>query len=227
MEAVPPAEPTMLVTSPGAQFLGSFASDLRQDHRRPAAKRDIKSIVQHYFTESWGDISIWKSAVSYEFLKRVGDASANNSRCLKMPQLPRKASFFKVMSTGVILRLTTSAKVHRAYRNNELMLCVCADTHHHRQLQYVSSGGLRGNFEYFPSSIIHLCTFSCFRRSRQPTHHIRDHRNGADRILKRLSLSSRPDSRRCYWRWTHTRLFRGQVDPTVCGTCYAVSPMAD
>jgi hypothetical protein len=91
MEAVAPAEPTMLVTSPAAQFLGSFAADLRQDHRKPAAKRDIKSIVQHYFTESWDDISIWKSAVSYEFLKRVGDASANNSPCLQMPQLLRES----------------------------------------------------------------------------------------------------------------------------------------
>jgi hypothetical protein len=68
MEAVTPAVPTMLVTSPTAEFLGSFAADSRQDHRKPAAKRDIKSIVQHYFTEGWDDISIWKSAVSYEFL---------------------------------------------------------------------------------------------------------------------------------------------------------------
>jgi len=67
MEAVPPAESTKLVTSPGAQFLGSFAADSRQDKRKPAPRRDIKSIVKHYFTEGWDDINVWKSAVSYEF----------------------------------------------------------------------------------------------------------------------------------------------------------------
>lgn len=68
MEPVAPAEPITVVTSPAAQFLGSFAADLRQDHRKPAVKRDIKSIVQHYFTEGWDEISIWKSAVSSNFL---------------------------------------------------------------------------------------------------------------------------------------------------------------
>jgi hypothetical protein len=68
METVAPAESTKMVTSPGAQFLGSFAADSRKDQRKPAARRDIKSIVKHYFTEGWGDINIWKSAVSYEFL---------------------------------------------------------------------------------------------------------------------------------------------------------------
>src|ERR1700722_16526811 len=68
MEAVAPAAPTTMVTSPAAQFLGSFAADSRQDNRKPAPRRDIKSIVRHYFIEDWDEISIWKSAVSSNFL---------------------------------------------------------------------------------------------------------------------------------------------------------------
>lgn len=67
MEPAAPARPTAVVNSPSAQFPGSFAVDLRYDHRKPAGKRDIKSIVKHYFTEGWNDISIWKSAVSTLF----------------------------------------------------------------------------------------------------------------------------------------------------------------
>jgi hypothetical protein len=58
MEAVVSAEPATMVTSPAAQFLGSFAADSRQDHRKPAARRDIRGIVQHYFTEGWNETSI-------------------------------------------------------------------------------------------------------------------------------------------------------------------------
>jgi hypothetical protein len=68
MEPTAMAGSTAVVTAPTAQFLGSFAADSRHDHRKPSAKQDIKSIVKHYFTEGWSDISIWKSAVSANFL---------------------------------------------------------------------------------------------------------------------------------------------------------------
>lgn len=79
MEAVAPAVPTTMVTKPAApaQFLGSFAAGSRQDDRKPAARRDIKSIVQHYFTEAWDDTNIWKSAVSQEFLSECGTPAKN------------------------------------------------------------------------------------------------------------------------------------------------------
>jgi hypothetical protein len=93
MEAVAPAASTTVVSAPAAQFLGSFAADSRQDHRKPAAKQDIKSIVQHYFTEGWSDISIWKSAVSANFLSECEtpvpqiDTAAGS----KMPQFSRES----------------------------------------------------------------------------------------------------------------------------------------
>jgi len=89
MEAVAPAEPTTMVTSPAAQFLGSFAADSRQDNRKPAPGRDIKSIVRHYFIEGWDEISIWKSAVSSNFLSEYETPlpKMDNACCLKMPQL--------------------------------------------------------------------------------------------------------------------------------------------
>lgn len=68
MEPTATAGSTTVITAPTAQFLGSFAADSRHDYGKPSAKRDIKSIVQHYFTEGWSDISIWKSAVSANFL---------------------------------------------------------------------------------------------------------------------------------------------------------------
>lgn len=68
MEPIAPVRSTSVVTAPAAQFLGSFAADSRYDNRKWSAKQDVKSIVQHYFTEGWNDISIWKSAVSVNFL---------------------------------------------------------------------------------------------------------------------------------------------------------------
>ncbi len=93
MESIAPAQSTDLVTAPAAQFLGSFAADSRQDHRKPAAKPDIKSIVQHYFTEGWSDISLWKSAVSANFLSESETPvpEMDNACGLKMPQFSRES----------------------------------------------------------------------------------------------------------------------------------------
>jgi hypothetical protein len=88
MEPTEMAESTTVITAPTAQFLGSFAADSRYDHRKPSAKQDIKSIVQHYFTEGWSDISIWKSAVSANFLSEweMPAPEMHNAGGLKMPQ---------------------------------------------------------------------------------------------------------------------------------------------
>jgi hypothetical protein len=55
-----------------AQFPGSFASDLRQDHRKYAEIRTFRSVSYTYFTDGWDEISVWKSAVSISQSKRRG-----------------------------------------------------------------------------------------------------------------------------------------------------------
>lgn len=51
-------------TAPPAQFLGSFAARSRREHQRSSRRHDIRSSIFHYFTDGWGEIIIWKSAVS-------------------------------------------------------------------------------------------------------------------------------------------------------------------
>jgi len=55
-----------------AQFPGSFASDLRQDHRKYAEDRTYRSIIYTYFTDGWEDTSLWKSAVrTYTLMQNI------------------------------------------------------------------------------------------------------------------------------------------------------------
>jgi hypothetical protein len=88
MEGLTPTKSTTMVTAPAAQFLGSFAADSRYDHRKHPAKQDIKSLVHHYFTEGWRDISIWKSAVSANSLSewRTPVPEMDKCRWFKIPQ---------------------------------------------------------------------------------------------------------------------------------------------
>lgn len=52
-----------LVPSQATQFPGSFAPDLRGDNRKYSESRTWRTVVHTYFTDGWGDINIWKSAV--------------------------------------------------------------------------------------------------------------------------------------------------------------------
>jgi hypothetical protein len=54
---------TLLVPAAPAQFPGSFAPDLRDDHRTVARTAGGKHI-RVYFTDGWDDVQLWKSAVS-------------------------------------------------------------------------------------------------------------------------------------------------------------------
>ncbi|PQE04639.1 hypothetical protein CJF30_00004416 [Rutstroemia sp. NJR-2017a BBW] len=58
---------TLLVPAAPAQFPGSFAPDLRDDHRTVARAAGGKHI-QVYFTDGWDDVQLWKSA----FIEFVG-----------------------------------------------------------------------------------------------------------------------------------------------------------
>ena len=70
--AVPPISmEKKLVPASATQFPGSFASDLRQDHRKYADTRDWRNVLRTYFSDGWDDISIWKSA----FVEFVGSTS--------------------------------------------------------------------------------------------------------------------------------------------------------
>ncbi|KAG0645026.1 Aquaporin PIP-type [Hyphodiscus hymeniophilus] len=60
-----------LVPSPSTQFPGSFAPNLREDSRKSAKSRALRSILYNYFTDGWNDISVWKSA----FIEFVGTTS--------------------------------------------------------------------------------------------------------------------------------------------------------
>lgn len=53
-----------LVPASTAQFPGSFAPDLRRDDRKYCEDRTFSRVVYTYLTDSWDDISLWKSAVS-------------------------------------------------------------------------------------------------------------------------------------------------------------------
>jgi hypothetical protein len=52
-----------LVPTPATNFPGSFAAELRQDNRKYAEIRSLRSILQTYFTDGWNNVDIWKSAV--------------------------------------------------------------------------------------------------------------------------------------------------------------------
>lgn len=53
-----------LVPAQATQFPGSFASDLRRDTRRYVKSTKWQRVASQYLTDGWGDINIWKSAVS-------------------------------------------------------------------------------------------------------------------------------------------------------------------
>lgn len=62
--AVPnPKMEKKLVPTPATNFPGSFAAELRQDNRKYAEIRSLRSILQTYFTDGWNNVDIWKSAV--------------------------------------------------------------------------------------------------------------------------------------------------------------------
>lgn len=52
-----------LVPASATQFPGSFASELRRDHRKYSEDKSWSSTLHVYFRDGWDDISIWKSAV--------------------------------------------------------------------------------------------------------------------------------------------------------------------
>lgn len=56
-----------LVPTQATQFPGSFATGLRDDHRKYAESKAWGPVLYNYFTEGWDDIGIWKSAVSPNF----------------------------------------------------------------------------------------------------------------------------------------------------------------
>lgn len=60
-----------MVPTSAAQFPGSFASELRQDHRKYPRSTDWRSVLFIFFLEGWTDISTWKSA----FIEFVGSTS--------------------------------------------------------------------------------------------------------------------------------------------------------
>ncbi|PQE23365.1 hypothetical protein CJF32_00009426 [Rutstroemia sp. NJR-2017a WRK4] len=53
---------TLLVPAAPAQFPGSFAPDLRDDHRTVSRGSGGKRI-RVYFTDGWDDVQLWKSAI--------------------------------------------------------------------------------------------------------------------------------------------------------------------
>ncbi|TVY83573.1 Aquaporin-4, partial [Lachnellula suecica] len=68
---IPSSMEKTLVPAPAAQFPGSFAAVLRQDHRKYAEIRTFRSIFHTYFLDGWDDISLWKSA----FVEFMGSTS--------------------------------------------------------------------------------------------------------------------------------------------------------
>ncbi|PQE05696.1 hypothetical protein CJF31_00004422 [Rutstroemia sp. NJR-2017a BVV2] len=64
---VPMETETLLVPVAPAQFPGSFAPDLRYDHRAVARAAGGKH-TRAYFTDGWDDVQLWKSA----FIEFVG-----------------------------------------------------------------------------------------------------------------------------------------------------------
>ncbi|KAH8591223.1 aquaporin-like protein [Bisporella sp. PMI_857] len=58
------------VPTAAAQFPGSFAPDLREDHRKPPENKSWRCVLTTYFGGGWSDINIWKSA----FIEFVGSA---------------------------------------------------------------------------------------------------------------------------------------------------------
>lgn len=55
-----------LVPAQATQFPGSFASDLRNDHRKYVESRSWRAVLHSYFTDGWQDVGIYKSAVSID-----------------------------------------------------------------------------------------------------------------------------------------------------------------
>jgi len=52
-----------LVPVGATEFPGSFAPELRGDHRKHPGTREWRSTVYAYFTDGWDDVNMWKSAV--------------------------------------------------------------------------------------------------------------------------------------------------------------------
>jgi hypothetical protein len=66
-----------LVPASATQFPGSFAPELRRDHRKYSEHKSWKNTLCLYFTDGWDDISIWKSAVGLHFLMEARFLSIN------------------------------------------------------------------------------------------------------------------------------------------------------
>ncbi|KAF7916097.1 hypothetical protein BELL_0341g00080 [Botrytis elliptica] len=65
---IPPTEETQLIPTSCAQFPGSFAPDLREDKRRVSKRSGFSDRIYIFFTDGWGDVTVWKSA----FIEFVG-----------------------------------------------------------------------------------------------------------------------------------------------------------
>ncbi|TEY45778.1 hypothetical protein BOTCAL_0329g00090 [Botryotinia calthae] len=63
-----PTEETQLIPATCAQFLGSFAPDLRRDKRRVSKRGGFSDRIYIFLTDGWGDVTVWKSA----FIEFVG-----------------------------------------------------------------------------------------------------------------------------------------------------------
>ena len=102
-------EEKKLVPAHAVHFPGSFAPDLREDHRRAPETRHWRSRVYTYFTDGWVEISIWKSAVS-------------NTIAL--------ATFLPFSTGDIIVLPSDSVPVHRIRRLNVPLLSLRYDSCH-------------------------------------------------------------------------------------------------
>ena len=158
-----------------AQFPGSFASDLRQDHRKYAEIRTFRSIIYTYFTDQWDDISVWKSAVSTPPFEE-GTSPLQNEMLSFLP-------------------------VYRVCRNNFTVLRLRYDRRHNKELQYFPSRGLCRHYQYLCPNLVHLRTCSLIWWPHKPNYHIYYDVCWVDWIFSRYPVYDRADSWGCgCWR---------------------------
>ncbi|TAQ90988.1 hypothetical protein B7494_g720 [Chlorociboria aeruginascens] len=106
IQLIPKAKQKMaekrLTPAPTTQFPGSFAPDLRTDHRKEATSKALRDRAWIYLIDGWTDVGIWKSA----FIECIGTlslcyVSATIHTTLLTFQTPQVAAYVGI--TNIVL----------------------------------------------------------------------------------------------------------------------------